>query len=139
MPPRVELNVTLPTRLKGITDFLAQAVDAISPLPFSQEEVFKIKLALEEALSNAIRHGNKLNPDLSVRVSLMADEEKLVMEVRDEGDGFDAARVPDPTFGPNKEKPSGRGIFLMRSLMDTAEYEEGGCVIRMTKFFKRSG
>lgn len=91
-----------------------------------QADLFGVHLALEEALVNAIRHGNK--EDLGKRVQLVCKicDKRLRIEVADEGPGFDPTDVPDPTATDNLEVPSGRGIMLMRNFMHHVEYNAAG-------------
>ena len=94
---------------------------------------FAIKLALEEGLSNAIKHGNRHDPTKNVEVHLDIDAERTVIRIIDEGKGFDPGGVPDPTTDENLEKPSGRGIMLMRAYMDEVRYNNSGNEVHMVK------
>ena len=123
--------------LKIIPGFISALVDRIKVLPLSEDDNFNVKLSLEEALSNAIRHGNKLDPDLFVEVCLNSDDGELTIEVKDLGNGFDFKNIPDPSQDPNLKKISGRGIFLIRKLMDKVEFFDSGRRIKMTKFLKK--
>jgi serine/threonine-protein kinase RsbW len=102
-----------------------------------EETTYWVGMALREALANAIKHGNKLNPEkrVLVRMSLNGDG-ALRIEVEDEGDGFDAGRLADPTSPDNLLRSSGRGVFYMRQFMDEVSFaagERGGTRIEMTK------
>jgi len=93
-------------------------------------DIFSIHLALEEALVNAIKHGNGLDLAKRVRVRCRMSDDLVQIEIADEGKGFDPARIPDPTDLHHRECPSGRGVMLMRSFMDLVEYNErGNCVL----------
>jgi serine/threonine-protein kinase RsbW len=93
-------------------------------------DIFSIHLALEEALVNAIKHGNGLDLAKQVRVSCRMSDDLVQIEIADEGNGFDPTRVPDPTDNRHRECPNGRGVMLMRSFMDRVEYNErGNCVL----------
>jgi serine/threonine-protein kinase RsbW len=100
---------------------------------WGQREVFGIHLAVEEALINAIRHGNRLDPTKSVRVVSSLSEDLLRIQITDEGDGFDPADIPDPTDPDNLETPSGRGVMLMRNFMSRVEFSEAGNSVVMEK------
>ncbi|MFP4052611.1 MAG: ATP-binding protein [Phycisphaerae bacterium] len=108
-------------------------LEDIERLGYSEADVFAIKLALEEALNNAVRHGNRLDATKTVEVRFDADEAEARICIRDEGPGFRPADVPDPTADENLEKPSGRGIMLMRAYMDVVEFNESGNEVRMVK------
>lgn len=100
---------------------------------FSQEEVFAVKLALEEALTNAVRHGNAGDSSKKITVRYAVNEEKAVILIRDEGNGFAPEEVPDPTAPERIPLPSGRGIMLMRTYMDEVSYRDNGREVRVVK------
>ncbi len=95
--------------------------------------LFAVRLALEEALSNAIKHGNRFDPEKTVTVRFSIEPEKVQLIVTDQGQGFDPAAVPDPTTNDHLENPSGRGITLMRAYMDEVAYNSRGNEVRMVK------
>ena len=97
------------------------------------DEVMRVELALQEALSNAIRHGCKDDPRKQVQCCVTFAAGELVIVVRDPGAGFDPTAVPNPLEGTNVLKPSGRGVFLINELMDTVEYNDQGRQVVMTK------
>ena len=96
-------------------------------------DVFSVHLALEEALINAIKHGNQLDADKEVQFVCKIAPDRLWLSVIDEGDGFDPEEVPDPTVDERLEVPSGRGIMLMRSFMSMVEYNDRGNHVVMEK------
>ncbi len=101
---------------------------------FCAEAQFAIKLALEEALTNAVKHGNRSDPSKKVIVRYAVTPEKAVIIVRDEGGGFIPEDIPDPTTPDRLPLPAGRGIMLMRAYMDEVEYRDQG---REVCFVKR--
>ena len=103
----------------------------------SPHEVFSIKLALEEALINAIKHGNQMDRAKKVRVLYRVSPYRFDVEVRDEGPGFDPSDVPDPTAAENLERPCGRGLMLMRHYMTEVNYNDRGNSVFMVKIFKK--
>jgi len=134
MIPIFELNEKLPSSLDSVCPFIERVLRIISDFTGQRDEIFNLKLALEEALTNAMRHGNVLNTVLYVNVHIKADKDKVIFDIHDQGKGFDFLDVPDPTKEPNLHNPSGRGVFLMRKVMDKVEYYDGGSGVRMTKF-----
>ncbi len=82
------------------------------------EKFINFQIASSEAIVNAIVHGNKQNPEKKVFVEIITDENKLELRIKDEGEGFDMAKLPDPTDESNLYKESGRGIFIIKSLLD---------------------
>ena len=101
---------------------------------FCTDAVFAIKLALEEALANAVKHGNRDDKDKPITVRFAVNEEKAVIIVRDEGAGFLPDTIPDPTSPERLALPNGRGIMLMRAYMDEFLYRDRG---REVYFMKR--
>ena len=98
-----------------------------------EHDLFGIKLALEEALVNAIKHGNRGDPTKEARLRFHANPEFVLLEVEDDGAGFDPSLVPDPLAPENLERPSGRGLFLIRQYMTWMEHNERGNCITMCK------
>ena len=91
-------------------------------LGVSDERMNGLLLSVTEATTNAIIHGNKCNLDKKVFIDVFVENENIVIKVKDEGDGFDPANVPDPTEPQNLLKDSGRGVYLMRVYMDDLKY-----------------
>lgn len=100
---------------------------------YDDRAVFGLKLALEEALSNAVKHGNKRDPCRKVTVRYAVNAEKAVIIVRDEGGGFEPDAVPDPTAPDRLPLPDGRGLMLIRAYMDEVEYRDRGREIYFVK------
>lgn len=100
---------------------------------YSDNDVFAIKLALEEALINAIKHGNKLDPAKRVKVLARVSDDMVDITIRDQGAGFKRENVPDPTLEENLEKNCGRGILLIEAYMTTASWSDLGRCLHMTK------
>lgn len=99
--------------------------------------LFDIRLCVEEAVRNAIVHGNRCEKRLSVEVSYWVEDGTLHVEVVDHGKGFDHKKLPDPTKDENLTRNNGRGVYLIKRLMDRAEYNESGNKISMVKRLKR--
>jgi serine/threonine-protein kinase RsbW len=92
--------------------------------------------SLREAVANAVRHGNRRDPERLVRVAYLIDNSTVTIRVEDEGEGFDPADIPDPTDPENLLRPSGRGIFYMRQFMNRVDFgstEAGGTAVVMVK------
>jgi serine/threonine-protein kinase RsbW len=100
---------------------------------YSFSEAFGIRLALEEAIVNAIRHGHREDPSKEVEVSYRVTDAWLLAEVRDQGPGFDPSRVPDPLAAENIEREGGRGVHLIRAYMSWVRYNETGNCVTMCK------
>lgn len=104
----------------------------------STHEIFSIKLALEEALINAIKHGNQMDCAKKVRVLYRVMVGFFEVRVMDEGTGFDPGDVPDPTAVENLERPCGRGLMLMRHYMTEVCYSSSGNCVAMSKVLRNS-
>lgn len=100
---------------------------------WGDHDIFCIHLALEEALMNAIKHGNKLDPRKQIDVTCRITQTTLTATVKDEGVGFDPATVPDCNDDDRLEIPSGRGLKLMRSFMNRVAYNEAGNSVTLEK------
>jgi serine/threonine-protein kinase RsbW len=90
-----------------------------------------ILIAALEAANNAILHGNKLDENKFVNISVIMESQKLVIKIDDEGNGFDYKNVPDPTAPENIENVNGRGIFLMEKLSDKIEFTRNGATVEL--------
>jgi len=105
-------------------------VASLEQAEFSDRDIFGVRLALEEALVNAIKHGNRMDLEKSVRIECWIYEHKVRIEIEDEGEGFKPESIPDPTLEENLERPCGRGIMLMNAFMTKIEYNDSGnCII----------
>lgn len=110
-----------------------EIVAAVRRERYDDDATFAIKLSLEEALTNAIKHGNRGDPDKTVTLRYCVRPERTVIMVRDEGSGFEPEAVPDPTADENLERPNGRGLMLMQSYMTRVEFNERGNEVWMLK------
>ena len=110
-----------------------QLIDELRPCGFADKELFGIRLALEEALVNAIKHGNGQDPSKTVSVRYQITLQHFMIEVQDQGRGFDPEGVPDPLAPENLERPGGRGVFLMRHYMSWVQYNEAGNCVTLCK------
>lgn len=108
-------------------------LELVARMGYSSEAAFGIKLALEESLNNAIRHGNQMDPKKNVHVEAAVSRVQTEIIIEDEGVGFNREVVPDPTLAENLEKCSGRGILLIEAYMDQVEWTKGGRRLRMIK------
>ena len=132
--PFIGLRNTLPSDVDIISPFIDQLMSFISRFRMADGNNFEIELALREALVNAIVHGNQNDPRKLVYVNCRCTTDgRVSITVEDEGNGFGYDTVPDPTSPDNRQQTHGRGIYLIRTLMDEVDFEEGGSVIHMRK------
>lgn len=131
-------RLVLPSHIEAVADAAAAVTGFIRDCGAPDDAAFGIEMAVREAVTNAMVHGNQEDEAKSVEVVFNCHDNELEIEVRDEGEGFDPASVPDPTDPANLMKTSGRGIFLIRTFMDDVQYmhrPEGGTAVRMSKRF----
>ena len=91
---------------------------------YDEGQVDRLGMAVREAAANAVTHGNVYSADKSVHLCVELDEGRLVVRIRDEGEGFEYEEVPDPTSAENLLKASGRGLLMMRALVDEVELRD---------------
>jgi serine/threonine-protein kinase RsbW len=114
-------------------DLLNQLVVQLKLANWSEHDVHGVHLSVEEALVNAIKHGNNDDPKMYVHVMLKVSTVEILVKITDEGEGFDPLKVPDPTLDENLSVPSGRGLMLMRAFMSVVRYNEKGNQVIMEK------
>jgi serine/threonine-protein kinase RsbW len=108
------------------------AIDEVTRvIGISQDNYGKILVSTLEAVNNAILHGNQSNPDKFVDVAISYKNDLLIINVKDEGEGFKPDEVPDPTTPENIESINGRGVYLMSKLADKIEYSKKGNSVKM--------
>ncbi len=129
-----ELILSLPSKVVAVRQIIDKVMCFIARFRKPEGSEVDIEVALGEALLNAVIHGNAEDPYKRVYVTTRcrADGE-VSITIRDQGQGFDIGAVPDPTAAKNKMSTHGRGIYLMRALMDEVSFEEGGKVVHMRK------
>lgn len=133
-PRRVE--VKLESQVGSVDLGEELALQMAGTAGFSEEERYKIGMAVRELVINALKHGNAGQADKPVSLSFLLHEDRLVVRVRDQGKGFKLDEIPDPLADENLLKSSGRGLFLVRCFMDELVVESangGGAVVTMTK------
>jgi serine/threonine-protein kinase RsbW len=130
-PLRREL--VIPSDLAAARDLQTEIEQALTAVEFPESEIFAIRMAVEEALVNAIKHGNQMDQEKSVRVVYQIGPERFEVRITDQGPGFDPSDVPDPTAPENLERPCGRGLLLIRYYMTDVTFDDRGSTIAMFK------
>lgn len=119
-------------------NLVEKLIDEIKAEYNIQEECYgNMLVAVTEAVNNAIQHGNKYDADRKVNIAYEVDADQISFTVSDEGAGFDYLNIPDPTDPDNLEKPTGRGVFLMKHLADQIIFSDNGKVVEL--YFKTTG
>ncbi len=129
------VRATIPSDFNAGRDVQQAIMNEVLKHNFGTETTFAIRIALEEAIVNAIKHGNRLDPAKKVHVEARVTPKRAEIVIEDEGPGFDRKHVPDPTAEENLYKCSGRGVLLIESYMDS-EWSHGGRRVRMVKNVK---
>ena len=132
-----QVSYTFESTLETINHAEEQATKIATAAGFSEDDVMSIAMAVREAAVNAVLHGNAYDPGKKVTLAFEQGEDGLTIVVRDQGKGVDVDSIPDPLAPENLMKQSGRGIFLMRSLMDEVQIQasEAGTEVKLIKHF----
>ena len=133
LKPTLKRVFTIPSDFASSRDVQLRIMQDVAECGFDEETVFAIRISLEEAIVNAIRHGNRLDASKQVYVESLTAPGRCEIIVEDEGVGFDRHRIPDPTHEENLCRPSGRGILLIESYMSDVRWERGGRRVWMVK------
>ena len=129
-------ELTLPSRIETVAKAANAVADFVNRSGISQDVAFGIDMAVREAVTNAVVHGNEQDEQKAVELTLKSSPEAVEITVHDQGPGFNPEEVPDPTEDENILKTSGRGIFFMRTFMDEVTWSirpGGGTTVRMLK------
>lgn len=124
-------ELRFPSKIENI-NLVERLIDEISASCNLSSEIYgNLLVAMVEAVNNAIIHGNKLDESKEVNIWYEIDNHNIVFEIKDQGPGFDFNNLPDPTLPENLEKPHGRGIFLMKHLVDEMQFSDNGARVRL--------
>jgi len=121
-----------PEAVAGVVDTISET---LSRLDVPEQKRFEVALAVQEALANAVVHGCGNDPSKQVRCQVKsAPNGRIVIIVTDPGPGFSPDRIPDPKRGENLQADHGRGVYLIRQLMDEVQFGSNGNEVRMWKY-----
>jgi serine/threonine-protein kinase RsbW len=129
-------ELVLPSRIEAIQDAASAAAEFVKRLGMDEDAAFGVDMAVREAVTNAVLHGNHQDEMKPVEIGFKSLPGAIEITVRDRGEGFDTRNVPDPTNPENLMKTNGRGLLFIRTFMDEvhwARHPEGGTVVRMKK------
>ncbi|MBP7937402.1 MAG: ATP-binding protein [Phycisphaerae bacterium] len=132
-PQSLARQVVICSDLHAARDVEEEVLRVTRALGYSHECSFAIRLALEEAIVNAHKHGHRGDTTKRITISYDIDSQRAVVRVRDEGPGFDPAAVPDPTNPDRIALPCGRGIMLMRAYLDAVTFNDRGNEVQLVK------
>ncbi len=129
--PRTDADIALDNEPEAIRTTQDEILKAAADAGYAEAACFAIRLALEEAIYNAFRHGHKELPHEPVRVAWRITDQRIDLAIEDKGPGFEPEAVPDPTSEERLELPHGRGLMLMRAYMTSIEYNDKGNRVEM--------
>ena len=129
---------TIPSDTAAGRRVLEELLAQLSARQWGDHDIFHVHLATEEALVNAIKHGNGSDESKRVWIRCRLSPERIRIEITDEGAGFDPTRVPDPTNPDRLETPGGRGVMLIKAFMSSVEYNAAGNGVVLEKERDRS-
>lgn len=125
--PITELyTLQLPSQPESITRLELLIEELADKYQLADDTFANMMTCLNEAVINAIVHGNKLKPEKKVIVNAEVDGRRMIWTVTDEGEGFDLNYIPDPTAPENLESLSGRGVFIIKQLADQCIFNDKG-------------
>lgn len=130
----VSCSIVVESEPSAIVGVYRQILPKLQRNNFSEDDIFALHLALEEAFINAVRHGNKMDPAKKVQIDYSVGSDKVEISVTDQGEGFNPTIVPDPRIDDNLYKPEGRGMLLINSFMDVVQYNERGNRVYMVRY-----
>ena len=130
-PQPISKHLVLDSRFEEIARAEQAILDDMKKFTYADNHHFAVKLALEEALANAIKHGNNLSPNKQVTFDYRIDDHQIQLTVCDQGPGFAPDQIPDCTAEENLDRPSGRGVMLIRAYMSDVFYNDSGNCLTM--------
>lgn len=119
-PNRVEIDIRSSFEMVDLVQVVFESLS--SQVGFGSDDSHWMSVAIRESVTNAVRHGNKMDPEKRVVVRFEYEESEFSVSVSDEGEGFDPQEIPDPLAEENLLRASGRGIFFMKNFMDDVHY-----------------
>jgi len=132
-PKDRKVVLRVPSETRHIRKISSRILGALSSYVLDEGKIFDIRLCIEEAVRNAMVHGNRSDKSREVKVTYWISDDRLTIEVEDKGEGFDHSELADPTIDPHLLKNSGRGVYLIKKLMDRADYNDAGNKLTMVK------
>ena len=136
-PLNDQFEVEIPSDYESGQAVVERIMAEVGQAGFSSRDEFGIRLSVDEAVTNAIKHGNKLSPDKTVRIDFQRTADGVRIEIEDQGLGFRPEDVPDCTKDENLECPTGRGLMLMREFMTRIEFSPKGNLVVLEKLHQR--
>jgi serine/threonine-protein kinase RsbW len=130
-------ELLLESTLESVDSAESVVLQAAREVGFDEEELHKVGIAVRETMVNAVAHGNRYNARKKVRLQVWTETGRLVVEIQDEGNGFEMSALPDPLAEENLLRQSGRGLLMVQAFMDEIEIkpvQPVGTCVRMVKY-----
>jgi serine/threonine-protein kinase RsbW len=124
-------EIQISSKTENLTVIETLVDEVCEEFKINEDYYGNILIALTEAVTNAIQHGNKYDPEKSINLQFVPNQKELVFTIKDQGTGFDFNNLPDPTEPDNIQKPHGRGIYLMKHLADKVEFSDKGRAVEL--------
>lgn len=124
-------EIQISSKTENLTVIETFVDEVCEELKINEDYYGNILIALTEAVTNAIQHGNKYDPEKNINLQFVPNQKELVFTIKDQGRGFDFNNLPDPTEPDNIQKPHGRGIYLMKHLADKVEFSDNGRAVEL--------
>lgn len=128
------IEAVIPSQLQYVDPVVSYLTDHLIRFGYAEADA-TVRIALHEAITNAIRHGNGMDPHKRVTIEVRLDQHQAIFTITDEGPGFDPSSLSDPTEEENLLRDGGRGLFLIRHLMDEVRYNQRGNQVTLIKKF----
>ena len=134
-------TISLPSTMDSVSELESMAEKLATEAGLDEDETFRVSMAAREAAVNAVLHGNEYDPAKQVTASFENTGDSIRITIADEGKGLDPAKLPDPREPENLLLGTGRGIFLIRSMMDEVNFRQlhPGTELTLVKHLARSG
>ena len=124
--PLLPVSLACGTDLRFIDLIQVVGGELLKHMSFTKEDSEKIWLAIQEGIANAMRHGNKLDTSKTVSVKFIPSSDKIEIQIKDQGPGIDLEAIPNPNLPENILRPYGRGVYLMKQIMDSVDMDIAG-------------
>jgi serine/threonine-protein kinase RsbW len=131
----------LESTLDSVDEAETKVLKAAEQAGFDEEDLHKIGMAIRECMVNAVVHGNRYNARKKVHLGIQTVPDRMVVTIKDEGEGFDMNALPDPLAEENLLRQSGRGLLLIQAFMDEIQIhraDPGGTEVRMVKYLAKA-
>ena len=133
----IHRSMEIPSKASMAEELCTGLLATVKTFNYTEEEIFAIHLATEEAFVNAVNHGNEGDQEKKIKFDYEITPDKVEISITDQGTGFEPDAIPDPRKEENLYKTGGRGVLLLRAYMDVVEYNENGNSVRMIKYRKK--